>query len=270
MTKRRISLGGGGGSSITSRAVVKAAIRFGSRLEAVFRSIKSGVAVVLAPIYAVTVERPAFLFTTRNQGAATPTVKQAATVTNRSAGTIHPIDLAGAKITQIKYDLTQRSGGNAQTSSVSTGSAWTNPNNAIGIHNAGLATVPGEAIAVKTALMPLAYADFPNKSSLTITSVKLHFYTRITNDALSTLATVEFRWGKNGTATQFLLASVAGNHDTLINPRTFDITASIATWADLEALQARAGCVFSAAASLVSFAVDAVELEIVATETDAL
>lgn len=170
-------------------------------------------------------------------------------------------NVPGMKIRRIQFDLTHRRGANAQAG---TGDAWTNPGNAIdgtdGKHNGTVATRAGQVLSATDGTLTLDYPNFANKSTMTITSVKLHFYVQQAGTVLNNGGLI-LRDGAT------VLETITGDVNSLTTPRTFDVTAAHTTWASLDSLQSVVRANLGIGTNLVTCSVDAVELEVVATET---
>lgn len=205
--------------------------------------------------------KPALLVTQRASGTPRVDTKPALMLRPRArlafAPTKEAIDLV-----QIKYDLTQTKGANAQTG---TGAAWTNPANATGKKNSSNATIAGSALAVDGTLT-LDYADSVAKTALTISSVTLKFY--VSHTTTLAAASLILSWNKGGADTT--LQTITVTTDALAAGLSFDITASITGWADIDALQTKVRFNAGAAAATSNAALDAVELVVVASVTDAI
>lgn len=163
----------------------------------------------------------------------------------------------------VFYDLVHRSGASAVSEEAVGGRTdWASDANATGDHNGSDATIAGNALGARNGRLVLDFADFPNKHLLIIDSVKLHFYSNQAG-TIANNGDLKHQWRRATGGAWTTLATHTGNVDFMTTPQTFDITASIGSWKDLEALQA--GVEFNAAvAELQTAAVDAVEIEIVA------
>lgn len=176
-----------------------------------------------------------------------------------------PAQTPAFDITQFVLALAGRYGAATATSS---GNAWTNPSNGAGIHDAALATHVGVLLDGHLAILTMAYADFTAKSSLVISSVKLHFYVRQTGTVLNN-GDLQLKY--NLGAGNVALATYTGNVDFLATPDTYDITAAVGgDWTKLDALTAIVHHTTDANEVLINAAVDAVELEVAASVTQAL
>lgn len=175
----------------------------------------------------------------------------------------HLNGLPAFEMVRIQYDLTRRVGGNA---SADVSGTWTNRANAQGTHDGSTATSAGAALG-SSRKMRLDYANHTNKSALTISLVRLHVYAAVTGDTTGLLSTATFSYNVGAGETN-LEAAIAGNFDNLGTPRTYDITSAVGgNWANLDAIQTFANHVYQAASLGIQCAVDAIELEVVASLT---
>jgi len=251
----------GAGGAISNRVFVKPALALSQRISINVATIKPAVA--LRHLIALRVPAlPAVLVTQRATGSPRVATLPALLVRSRAALAIAP-EKPALDLVQVKYDLTQTKGANAQAG---TGSAWTSPANATGRKNGVNATIAGDALAVRDGTLTLDYADTVGKatSGLAITSATLKFYVSLTTTAVPNEHLI-LSWGKGNTATQ--LVDIAASSNDLAAGRSFDITAGIASWADIDSLKTAVRFT-SAIASTGSAALDAVELVILATVTD--
>lgn len=205
--------------------------------------------------------KPALLVTQRASGTPRVTTKPALMVRNRATLAFAPTKEA-IDLVRIKYDLTQTKGANAQTG---TGAAWTNPANATGKKNSVNATIAGSALAVDGTLT-LSYADSVAKTALAIVSVTLKFY--VSHTTTLAAASLILSWNKGGADTT--LQTITVTTDALAAGLSFDITSSITSWADLDALVTKVRFNAAAASATSNAALDAVEAVVVATLTDAI
>lgn len=203
--------------------------------------------------------KPALLVTQRAGGTPRVATRPALLLRPRAAFAFAPTKEA-IDLVQIKYDLTQTKGANAQ---VGTGSAWTNPANATGKKNSVNATIAGSALAIDGTLA-LDYANSVAKTALTIVSVTLKFY--VSHTTVLAAASLILSWNKGGADTT--LQTITVDTNALAAGLSFDITASIAGWADLDALQTKVRFNAAPASATSNAALDAVEAVVVATLTD--
>ena len=179
-----------------------------------------------------------------------------------------------AEIVRAQYDLVHRtvSGPPATNAATNLGPQnWTNPANAQGAHNAVNATAVGNLTAAQDFNLKLDYDNFTNKSGMTITAVKLYYYLNQTGTSLNNGA-LEWFYSLDG-GTNY--TSVPGAKQTadvnfMTTPSTKDFAGALPTWAQLDLLTVKIRFNPAAAANLVNAAVDAVELEVMATLTEAL
>lgn len=120
--------------------------------------------------------------------------------------------------------------------------------------------------------MRLDYADHTNKTPLTISSVKLFIYAKKTLDAAAALGSCTFTYNIGaGEVTIVDRANPQADFDYSVTPFSLDITAAIGgDWAKLDALQTFVTHAYAALSATVTVSVDAIELEVVASATQAL
>jgi cytochrome c5 len=202
---------------------------------------------------------------TQNSGQSKPAVSTGIINTARciaSAASQSP----GFEIVRAVYNLTHLSGSNG-ASNIGTND-WATPANAQGINNATVATAAGDTLAVRAYKLSLAYADFANKSDLTITSAKLRYYIKQTGTALNN-GGLSLKWQSTGAL--ITVTTITDDQDLLTVPYLVDLfAAGVTTWAQLDALIARVDLDLPIATALVNASVDAVTLEVVASRTDTL
>lgn len=188
---------------------------------------------------------------------------------NKQSGTPAKAQPAnGAKIARIKYDLTHRSGSNSVTQTAVGGrSDWANITNAQGKHDGSVAQIVSNTLAARGGRLDCGYADFVNKTPLTITSVKLNFYVSQSGTLLNNGSMRLQYWNGSSIVT---LETITGDVSSLTTPRTFDLTSVINTWALLNSLIAYVEVSYGAALTQITGQCDAVELEVIATATDTL
>lgn len=148
---------------------------------------------------------------------------------------------------------------------------WTNLANAQGAHNGTLASIPGNLLNPRAGTLICDFANFPNKSSMTITKVELHFYTRRNNVAsLGTYMIHRYRFGASASWIDLdLYSGLLSETNFLTTPRIYDLTSAVGgDWTKLDSLQAG---VFGAVGILAilgdTVECDSVELVVEATET---
>lgn len=170
----------------------------------------------------------------------------------------HKDNTPAGEIVQVKYDLTRRVGADTQAA---VGTAWTNPGNATGANNGVSATSAGSATG-NTQGVELSYADAVNKNDLTITEVRLFVYLDITDPAGLCTRTISYNIG-GGLVT---LETGTGAVDYLPTPKQFVLP--ITTWAQFNALVARVVTAYAALSALSNAALDAIEVQVLATRTE--
>lgn len=176
-------------------------------------------------------------------------------------------EIPAQRILQAKFDLTHRSGSNAVTQVAFAGRTdWLNLANAQGIHDATSASLSANLSSGQGGRLKLAYADFPNKSSLTITTVKMYIYAQSTGTMGATDGIVFYSWDGTTETAQLTKNGLISDFNFLTTPFVADVSSTINTWAKLDAFEARIDAIL-AIASLASFSVDAIELEVIATAT---
>lgn len=234
------------------------------------RSVIAGAAAKLAPVSMTTRQVAGLRFANRATGTIKPTAKAGVSARNRMTATpAKPVHESGLQVARVSFDLTRRVGGNAVAETAVGGRTdWASDANVIsgtnGLHDGSVATFAGNALGARGGQLELSYADSVNKTELVISSVKLHFYGRVFNTSLNN-ADVQLRWSKGGAFTT--LETIAGDSDFRTTPKTHDITASIAGWADIDALKT-AFRADAAALETWQAEADACEVEIVAQKID--
>lgn len=174
------------------------------------------------------------------------------------------------ELVRLTYNLTHRSGANAVTEANGACGRqdFDTPANAQGLANGTLSTCASAALAARCGRLNLAYANFANKSELTITQVNLHFYYS-QNSLLSCVSTGGFNFG--GADTQLFSNAVNTVVNALTTPQTYNITASVAgSWTDLDNLRTYVIAEIGALSPTEKVEVDAVELEVIASKIDNL
>lgn len=258
---KKIFVVGSGGGFIAS--VVKPAIQQTLILSGRMAETAAGFAVSASRHVARVAQNPAVLISLLNvTGTSTTEQKPAFSLSTLLGFRVEKAP--AAKITQITYSLVRRVGGNAQAA---VGNAWTNPANAIngtdGLHNGSSATCAG-SVGGNTFGIELDYLDHVNKSELTITDAKLHFYCSVTGDNTGLRSSMALSY--NIGAGLVALETVNGNFNALTTPRTHTIP--LTTWAQFNALKARVVETCAAVSNGVTASLDAIEIEITAVKTD--
>lgn len=177
---------------------------------------------------------------------------------------------SGAKLVQVSYDLTRFSGANA---AVNDGpDNWTNPANAIGKRNDVAATRSGQVVALTDANLRLGYANFTDKTDLTITQVRLLYSTAQSGTVLNNGGLHhEYRLAPADPWTS--LQVFTGNHDSTSPSASdpYNITAAVGgDWSKLDALEVRVRAVLGVGTLAVACSCDAVEVEVLADLVDVL
>jgi hypothetical protein len=231
--------------------------------------LRTGVVLDAARVTGVASQKTGVRLSTVNSGvAAKPVPRAGVRLSTRNTGSnSKPQPRSAAKLTRIQYDLTHISGASAAANAGADN--WTNINNATGTENTTNATCAG-ALAARTFIAELTYADFPNKAPLTISSVILRFYVE---QAGTVLNNGDMRLLYNLGAGFVTSETITGDVSNLTagNSRNFDITAAIGgDWTKLNALQTRVEVRTDAAETLINAALDAVEVRVVAALTQAL
>lgn len=230
----------------------------------------AGLVASLAPLSITVHESAGAVVTGKNTLApAKPTGVAGLAASNKQSGTpSKPLPVNGAKIAQIKYDLTHRSGSNAVTQSAIGGrSDWTNIANAQAKHDGSVAQIVSNTLGARGGRLDCAYADFVNKTVLAITSVKLNFYISQSGTLLNNGSMLLRYWNGSSIVT---LETITGDVSNLTTPRTFDVSAAINTWALLNSLIAYVEVSYPLAVTQITGQCDAVEVEVVAALTDTL
>jgi hypothetical protein len=255
----------GVGSAVNWLAQTKPAVLLATVLSAIAGAVSTGVTVSLGTVSALGGYLGAGISTALTvSGSVLQSVRPGFTTSSVLTMTTPPAQTPAFDVVRLTVDLTGTYGAATQSG----GSGFTNPTNALGAHNGVSATHAGAATSSPASLQ-LAYPSFPNKDSLTITSVIAKVYYNQTGTTLNNgvLACSLLKGGAAGT----IVASVSdtGNVDFMTTPRSFDVTSSFTTWADLATFAA----VFThntPAANFGACAIDAVELVVTATRTDLL
>lgn len=270
--------GGGGGAPADPGAtnfgsIFRPAIRIISRLDALVanRPAFRFASVLRALVQAL----PALRFESRASGTSRSPVNVAINVANRVVSTLNkPSAIPAFRLTQTMINLAGVYGANAWTETVVAGRQdWTNEVNATGKQNGSFATIVGNSLGGRAGKLNLSYADFDaSKTNLAIRRVRLYFVARMTGSPLVGLGIgVEFRWAKGGAET--VLSSQLSNFDWTTAggaaAGTFDITASIAGWADLNAITTHVYAEFQTLETP-TLSLDAVHLLVDADRTEVL
>lgn len=174
-------------------------------------------------------------------------------------------DTPAFDLVQASYSLVRRVGGDVAANVTG---AWTNLANAQDRADAASATSAG-AVTAGSRKLRLDYPNQVGKGDLTITAVRLHLFGAVTGDPTSLLSTTVVSF--NAGAGEQTLETILGEFANLGTPRTYDLFAlGVDSWAEIDALQTFLSHAFGTASATVSCAVDAIEVEVVASRTDAL
>ena len=178
------------------------------------------------------------------------------------------------EVVQISYNLNHRKGGDLVTQINNTCGRqdFANPNNALGSHNGSVSQMDGNLLAARCGILLIDYDNFFNKTLLTVDQVLLHFYYSLTT-LLS--ATTVGGYILTGSSLFTLFSDPAlTNQNFLTTPRTFDITTNVKNWATtnsqndwwaLDGLQSRLAGNINGLALNDHIALDAIEVEIIAS-----
>lgn len=175
-------------------------------------------------------------------------------------------DVPALEMVQVKYDLIRHVGANAAANLGPQN--WTNPNNATGLKDGSNATSAGNLTAAQDFNLELNYANSVNKGDLVISAVRLDVYARVTGDATGLQSTVTISYDVG--AGYVVLETILGNFDNLGTARSYDLTGILDTWAKYDAFKVKVRHQTAIAATLVAGAVDAAEIDVTASKTDAL
>ncbi len=268
-----ITAGGGGGPAAPNFiATVKAAVRQTIRMNLAPIPVKVAVRIVTF-ITARRDIKPAVRIAASAVHSSLVAVKPAVKVRTVFAlgPTSTPIKPA-ANLTQIKYTLDHTSGANAVTEVLGSDGGWTSEANAGGVHNGSDAAFAGQALNARDGTLILAYADFVNKTDLTITQVTLSFYRMFVSGTLLNNAFVRIGYRTDGSTTNanstVVLATFTG--DQASTPLVYDITTDIGgSWTKLNGLVVQVNAT-AALGELWTAALDAVEVNVLAERTDTL
>lgn len=171
---------------------------------------------------------------------------------------------SGAEIVQITYAATRRRGGVTLTNLG--GNAMTNPNNALGLRNGTTATGAGNVLGARTYSIELSNYSVVPLDGFTFLGAELHYYLNQSGTALNNGGlTVGYT---TALAPYVQAAAFAGNVDYLTDPYVVDLGTSV-PWASLGGIKTRAGTSTSAL-NTSAIAIDAIEIVVYATRTDAL
>lgn len=191
----------------------------------------------------------------------TPALAQSTVIQDHKTSQTPAMDLV-----QVTYGLTRRVGSNAAANLGPDN--VTNPNNANGIHDGTNATTAGNLTAARDFNLELSYANAVGKSELAITAASLSLYMSVSGDAtgLQSTVTVSYDIG----AGYVVLETITGNFTNISTPRIYSLTGILDTWTEHDALKVKVRHQTIIAATLVAGTLDAVELEVSASKTDAL
>lgn len=197
-------------------------------------------------------------------------------VTTRNLGTpAPPLQRSGIAVTRLQYDLVHRSGGNAVHQELGcTGRVdWTNTANALGkATDESIAQLSGNALAARDGILVLNYANFVDKTELTIDQVRLIFYCQQTG-TLANNGNHDHRWRKVSGGAWTVLETFTGNHNTTDSGTgglAYDITAGITSWTDLNFIETGCRQCLDLAEVNITALVNAIELEVTASRTDVI
>lgn len=266
--------GGAGGGTVDPgvqfRVQPKAGVRTGARLVSKASAAVGAAVVRTVAVLLVMPQRPALRFAASAAGTiARPATRTGVRAALRGSGSnSRPSAAPAGRVTQITYSLTHRKGATGVTEEAVGGRTdFTNDANAIGSRNGTMATMAGSALGSRGGRLALSYQAFTNKTPLTITSVKLIYYFRITG-AIAAEADVQLWYSLDGGATKPVAATFTQNTDGINNPWVQDITAAVGgDWSKLDQLRAYVHAAAGLGDTWVCD-VDAVEVEIVASRTD--
>lgn len=232
-----------------------------------------GVSVAQGPITAQIAQSPGVSVAPRAEG--TPVIVETTpgiALTQRLAQSSDAPVVPAFEIQQVKWDLEHLSGASV-VDNVGT-FAWSSPANAQGLatSTAG-ATMAGSATAARDGVLRFVYDNHTAKSDHTITLVRLHFYVT-TSGTVANNGDLRLYYRTDGVTTftgATNLEVIAGNVTNFSSPRTFDVTGAIAgDWTKLDNLVCFVQGRTDIAEAGISYAVNAVEVEIEASVTDPL
>ena len=178
------------------------------------------------------------------------------------------------EVVQISYNLTHRKGADVVTQINNTCGRqdFANPNNALGLHNGSVSQMDGNLLAARCGILLIDYDNFFNKTLLTVDQVLLHFYYSLTT-LLSATSVGGYILTGSSLFTLFSDPALT-NQNFLTTPRTFDITTNVKNWATtnsqndwwaLDGLQARLAGNINGLALNDHVALDAIEIEVLAS-----
>lgn len=191
--------------------------------------------------------------------------------TRVDSATVRPAQTPAPNIVQVTYSLVHRSGGSGvptQEAGCTGRTDWTDAGNGAGLHDGSTDSLSGSVTGARDGIYVLGYADFANKTDLTITQVRLIFYTEQAGTALNN-GDHDRRWRKNAGAWT-VLETFTGDQNDRTNGEAYDITGSITGWSDLDSIEAGVRQCCDLGENLIVGRIDAVELEVTATKTDTL
>lgn len=145
----------------------------------------------------------------------------------------------GFDIVRATYNLDGAYGSDVVTQEAVSGRTdWASISNAQGTNNGTVATIAGNAVAARNGRLRCDFANFTNKSSLTIDSVVLSFYGQKGGVGVG-----KFDGGYRieGVTADIFLWSISGTtaSNFMTSPRVHDLTSARSwTWADLDAFDA--------------------------------
>lgn len=170
---------------------------------------------------------------------------------------------SATSLVSVVWQLTSLRGADVATL---VGNNWINVTNAQGTHNGVSSTFNGDVLAAHDGTIQLAYPDYTNKSMLTISQVRLHYYVSSVGTLLNN---GDLRMLYNVGAGDVQVEQITGN--VALGDRVFDITSAIGgLWTRLDALVVKVRGLTDIAETLINYACDGVEVEVTASVTDSL
>lgn len=253
---------------VNATAVQRVGLRLTNRLSALLATVRAGVRVSQGPTSLTITQRPALRLTSRvDSGLVTITQRPALRLSNvLTAPTT--VQKPAVNITQVTYNLVSDKGADTVTESAVGGRTdWASDSNASGVNNSTMATFAAAATGARGGRLDLAYANYLNKTELTITKVELRFYGRVFNTVLND---ADVRLQYNIGAGDVTLETITGDADYRSTPKTHDITSAIGgDWSKLDAITTH--CRANAALGETWQAeLDAVVVHVEANRTDTL
>ena len=235
-------------------------------------ALTTGVAAGPGPVTALAAQQSPAVAVAQT-GAGTPLVAEAPAVAlAQRFSASHGDDLNGAaELVQVTYALSRVTGADVAGNATTSPNVFTNATNAQGTHDGVLATMAGSATQAKDAILRLTYPDPTGKTDLTITGAFVDVYARLTGAVLGNAA-IGFTYRVDGSTSYggTVLETMVDNFDYLTTPRTYDVSATVNTWTKVNNFVAFVRAQTDLGETLISYAVDAIELRITATVTDTL